>query len=63
MTVMVDDDLCQGHGECELAAPEVFSLDDDGTLHVVEQPPEANREAVQRAERSCPVQAIRVVSA
>jgi ferredoxin len=60
MRVTVDEDLCQGHGQCEMAAPEVFSLDDDGTLQYVEQPSDADRDAVEQAERFCPVQAIRL---
>lgn len=61
MRIVVDYDLCQGHGECEGEAPEVFELDDDGKLTVLqEQPPEAFREQVERAVKYCPTMAIRI---
>ena len=61
--VHVDHDLCQGHGQCELTAPAVFELDDDGVVHVVEAPPDDEEPAVRQAERLCPQQAIRVTGA
>lgn len=33
MKVMIDLESCQGHGQCEDAAPEVFSVGDDGFAH------------------------------
>jgi ferredoxin len=59
--VDVDMDLCQSHGECVFAAPEVFELDDDDQLHWVAEPDESLREKVQQAEKNCPVSAIRVL--
>lgn len=29
MKVVADTTVCQGHGQCEDAAPEVFEVDDD----------------------------------
>ena len=61
MRVVVDFDLCQGHGVCEGEAPEVFQLDDSGFLTIlVEEPPEALREAVELAVKHCPTMAITV---
>ncbi len=61
MRVVVDRDLCQGHGECQREAPEVFRLDDEGVLRLVQdEPPEALRDRVQRAVRYCPTSALRV---
>jgi ferredoxin len=60
LKVDVDMDLCQAHGECVFAAPEVFELDDDDQLHWVAEPDEALREKVQQAAKVCPVSAIRV---
>jgi ferredoxin len=60
LKVDVDMDLCQSHGECVFAAPEVFELDDDDQLHWVAGPDESLREKVQQAEKVCPVSAIRV---
>jgi ferredoxin len=63
MRVVVDTMLCEGHGVCVLAAPEVFELDDDDNLTVVnDQPGQELRQAVLNAEASCPKRAIRIIS-
>ena len=58
MRVEVDMDICQSHGECCFAAPEVFQLGDDDVLQYVEHPDESQRDAVEQAVLSCPVAAI-----
>ncbi|MBA4180486.1 MAG: ferredoxin [Anaerolinea sp.] len=59
MKVQVNHDVCEGHGKCQAAAPEVFELRDDDLSHVlVENVPEALKEKVERAIRLCPRQAI-----
>jgi ferredoxin len=58
--VIVDMDLCDGHGQCEFAAPAVFRLDDEGELHFDPSPPASERARVEQAVRLCPVQAIRL---
>jgi ferredoxin len=61
MRVVVDFDLCQGHGVCEGEAPEVFELADDGKLTVLqENPPEELREKVEKAAKYCPTMAVRI---
>ncbi|NLU70492.1 ferredoxin [Streptomyces sp. HNM0574] len=60
MKVIVDMDVCQDHGQCVFAAPEVFSLDADGRLGFVEHPDASLREEVEDAADVCPLQAIRV---
>jgi ferredoxin len=59
MRISVDRDLCQSHGQCVFAAPEVFSFDDDNLVyaHTAE---ESVRDAVVKAAAACPVQAIRI---
>jgi ferredoxin len=63
MKVVVDFDLCQGHGVCAGEAPEVFRLDErTGQLAILqERPPEALREAVLAAVKYCPTHALRIV--
>ncbi|HEV7536815.1 MAG TPA: ferredoxin [Acidimicrobiia bacterium] len=61
MKIVVDRELCQGHGQCEFAAPEVFSVQEDGTVAYDEQPPESQRANVENAVRRCPVRAISLV--
>jgi ferredoxin len=59
LRVIVDRDLCQDHGQCVFAAPEVFRLDDDGRLVVlIERPDEAMRAECEDAANVCPKQAI-----
>ena len=59
MRVVVDWDLCESNGLCMAAAPEVFELQDDDTLMILqENPDESLRAKVVDAVRSCPKQAI-----
>jgi ferredoxin len=60
--VHVDMNLCQSHGECVFPAPDVFELGDDDILRYEPAPDESLRDAVEEAERGCPVQAITVIN-
>lgn len=60
LEVIVDMDLCDGHGQCEFAAPAVFALDDEGELRYEPRPDASERGRVEQAIRLCPVQAIRL---
>lgn len=60
MKVTVDLDLCQDHGQCAIAAPNVFRIDDAGRLDFDADPPESERLDVEGAADVCPVQAILV---
>lgn len=64
MRIQVRSELCVGHGECVIAAPELFDLgDDDGPVTVLEDPlAESSKAGAQWAERVCPVGAITVVT-
>jgi ferredoxin len=60
--VTIDQDKCEGHGECTLIAPDVFELDDDALVSrvLVPEPDESRQAAVRDAEMMCPTSAIRV---
>jgi ferredoxin len=60
--ITVDYSLCEGHGQCLLAAPEVFDLPDGSEQVVIldPDPAETCRDAVVRAAAMCPAQALRV---
>jgi ferredoxin len=60
MRVEVDLARCQAHGECVMTAPSVFDLDEQDHLHYSSEVTEADRTAVERAARACPMQAIRI---
>ena len=61
MKVVVDLSICDLHGLCVEAAPEVFEIGDDGELHVLnETPPEGLRAKVKEAVKGCPTGAISI---
>lgn len=61
MKIVIDYDMCQGHGNCEGDAPEVFQLDDDGNVQILQKsPPEELRAKVELAVKYCPTRAIRI---
>lgn len=60
--IVVDRDLCQGHGVCENEAPGVFRLEDKATTITVlnSTPPESERAAVEMAVKYCPTHALSI---
>ena len=61
MRIVADYDLCQGHAECTVEAPEVFELgDNDQVVILQESPPDALTEKVRAAVRYCPTHALRI---
>jgi len=59
--IIVDTKRCEAHGDCVIAAPDVFDLDDDDIVTLrLQEVPEDMREQVERAARDCPVAAIRI---
>ncbi len=59
MKVDVHWHLCEGNGICVADAPEVFELDDDDNLVVLQdEPAEDQRGAVENAVRDCPKRAL-----
>lgn len=60
MKVHVDMELCEYHGQCMIAAPEVFNLVEEGDLRYVAEPDDSLREVVEEAMDACPVQAISI---
>ena len=55
LKVIVDYELCEANALCMQAAPEVFELDGDDKLHLLqEQPPESLRSKIEKAVRLCP---------
>jgi ferredoxin len=60
--VVVDFELCEANGICMGIIPEVFDLDDQDYLHVLQDDvtPE-NEQQIKEAVRQCPRQAISIV--
>lgn len=61
MRIVIDWDLCQGHGNCMADAPDVFLVDEKGKLTVLqESPPESLLEGVRNAVEYCPTGAVSI---
>jgi len=61
MKIVVDRDLCQGHAACMGDAPEVFDVDDDGMMTVLQDtPPDSLRKEVELAVKYCPTGALSI---
>lgn len=59
MRIVVDWDRCTGMGMCESLAPDVFEVDDDGSLilHTEQVSPDQEAE-VREAVAACPTEAL-----
>lgn len=62
MKVVVDRDLCESNAKCMEVAPEVFRIDDNGDLEILQErfPPEL-RGKVELAVMRCPKAALSIV--
>jgi ferredoxin len=59
--IVVDQEACRSHGQCEIAAPGLFEIDDEGVARVlVAEPGESWRTAAEIAVQRCPERAITV---
>jgi ferredoxin len=56
--ISVDRDVCDLHGQCVFAAPDLFRFRDDGELEYEEEAPDDRVAAVRRAASLCPTSAI-----
>ncbi len=60
--IKVDRDLCQGHAVCMGEAPEIFLLDHDDKLQILNETPSDDlRKKVEMAVRYCPTRALSIV--
>jgi ferredoxin len=58
LRIVVDWTACIGQGQCEFAAPNVFTINEEGKLELNETPDESERNAVEQAIRRCPTRAL-----
>ena len=58
--IHIDKDICIGAGQCALAAPRVFTQDDDGYSTVLPGKEDTGDPMLKEAARACPVSAITV---
>lgn len=60
MRICVDRGKCNRHGQCTIAAPDLFRFADDGALEHAEDITEAQQPAAMDAADACPEQAITI---
>ncbi|WP_280424703.1 ferredoxin [Nocardia carnea] len=61
MKIVVDRTKCTGLGICESIAPDVFEVDENGDLVILEeQVTENGRAEVEQAVEGCPTFALRI---
>ncbi|MCA1984594.1 MAG: ferredoxin [Nocardioides sp.] len=58
MKITVDLDKCQDHGQCAIAAPVAFRMNDEGNLEYETTVEDSYLDEVEEAADVCPVQAI-----
>jgi ferredoxin len=62
ITIKGDRAVCQGYGNCVLADPDTFDIDDEGLVVLLrESVDDDGRAAARRAAYDCPSEAITVV--
>ena len=57
MRVTADRELCVGSGACEMLAPDVFEVSDEGVVQVLQAEPD-DTDAVRQAAQQCPTRAL-----
>ncbi|GAB1325978.1 MULTISPECIES: ferredoxin [Streptomyces] len=63
MPIDIDKDVCIGAGQCALAAPHVFTQDDEGFSTLLTDPETGAADPMARvAAKACPVGAITVTA-
>lgn len=58
MKVKVDPDLCNGDEICIQVCPEVFEMEGDKAVVLIDEVPENLQDSVREAADSCPSEAI-----
>lgn len=62
MRLRVDRDLCEANAVCCGLAPDVFELDDDEQLQILQpEPPDDQLERVRKAVERCPKAALELL--
>jgi len=67
MKILLDQEVCTGHGRCYVLAPDIFSPDDHGHAQIIGQSnteaevPEHLADQARAAVANCPERAITVV--
>lgn len=60
MKAIIDQDTCTGCSLCESTCPEVFKMEGDKVVVVVDAVPESAADSCKQAAQDCPVEAIKI---
>ena len=60
MKITIEVDKCIGSGSCEMIAPGIFEVGNDGLVQLHDSPSAEDHSAVRTAAASCPTQVISV---
>jgi len=60
MKAIVDADLCTGCELCVSTCPEVFEMEDDIAIVIVDVVPPDSEDSAQEAADDCPAEAIKI---
>ncbi|WP_445185121.1 ferredoxin [Pseudonocardia sp. Cha107L01] len=64
MRIILDQSKCDGLGMCEAEAPDLFEVQDDGSLVVLDlTPADDRRDEVEAACDACPTRALSIADA
>ena len=61
LRIEVDFNVCADHGQCAIAAPDIFRIDDEGHLVFDANPDAALHADADDAADACPEQAITIL--
>jgi ferredoxin len=61
MRIQVDDEICDLHGQCVFAAPELFHFNDDGELEYLSDVAAEMTDKARTARTVCPTGAIELI--
>jgi sterol 14-demethylase len=60
--IVVDEDLCQGHGVCEAEDPDLFEVNRDHKVELLDDHPgDDHRKTAEMAVKYCPTHALSIV--
>ena len=60
MMIIIDEETCIGCGQCEEVCPDVFKLEDEKAVVILDEVPPNLKDCCREAEEICPVSAITI---